>query len=51
MATLIAEYDRHMDQMAKQMEKYEVGETLKFSFIKFKKLKSIKSDTWQVKVW
>lgn len=33
MAPLVAEYDRHMDQMAEQMEKYEVNEPLKFRFI------------------
>lgn len=32
MAPLVAEYDRHMDQMAEQMEKYEVNEPLKFLF-------------------
>lgn len=32
MAPLVVEYDRHMDQMAEQMEKYEVTEPLKFRF-------------------
>lgn len=32
MAPLVAEYDRHMYQMAEQMEKYEVTEPLKFRF-------------------
>lgn len=49
MAPLIAEYDRHMEQMTEQMEKYEVNEIFNFSLIKFEKLKSIKWDTWQVK--
>lgn len=49
MAPLIAEYDRHMEEMTEQMEKYEVNEIFNFSFVKFEKLKSIKSDTWQVK--
>lgn len=42
MAPLISEYDRHMDQMTEQMEKYEVSEMLKSNFIKFDKLKSKK---------
>lgn len=41
MAPLIAEYDRHMDQMTEQMEKYEVSETLKFNFIKFEKCPAV----------
>lgn len=39
MAPLIAEYDRHMEQMTKKMEKYEVSKTLIFSFIEFESMK------------
>lgn len=39
MAPLIAEYDRHMEEMTEQMEKYEVNEIFNFSFVKLEKLK------------